>query len=176
MRNAGCGVRTNSEERSYGRALDMQNKELSRAKNSAYRYLALRPRSRAEVEKKLQDREFPPEVVRSVIEHLIRLGYLDDAKFAVQWASSRIRLRGFGRRRIEQELRTRGVSREVIQEALEGVFDESPEIEIARREAGKKLKGLGRYEPDVRRRRLAGHLERRGFPAGIIHAILHDFT
>ena len=152
----------------------VESKELVCARNTAYRFLSIRPRSRAEVEKKLQDREFPPEIVSSVIGHLTRLGYLDDGKFSSQWASSRVRLRGFGRRRIEQELRTKGISREVIKEALDDVFEESSEIEIARREAEKKLKNLARFEPEVRQRRLAGHLERKGFPSGVIHTILRS--
>ncbi len=160
-------------------AFDVQNgsaddKTLSRAKNSAYRYLSLRPRSRAEVENKLQDRGFSPDIIRSVIDHLTRLGYLDDGKFSIQWASSRVRLRGFGRRRIEQELRTKGINRELIKETLDGVFEESSEAEVARREAEKKLKTLARFEPDVQRRRLAGHLERKGFPSGVIHTILRS--
>lgn len=150
------------------------DKTRSRARNSAYRYLSIRPRSRAEVERKLQDREFPPDIVRYVIDHLTRLGYLDDGKFSVQWASSRVRLRGFGRRRIEQELRAKGINREIIKETLDGVFEESSEIDTARREAEKKLKGLARFEPEVRRRRLAGHLERKGFPSGVIHTILRS--
>ena len=161
-----------SGTRGPGRGAD--DKELTRARNSAYRYLSIRPRSRLEVEKKLHDREFPPDIVRSVIDHLTRLGYLDDGKFSSQWVSNRIRLRGFGRRRIEQELRTKGISRELIKETLDGVFEGSSEIDTARREAEKKLKTLARFEPEVRRRRLAGHLERKGFPSGVIHTILRS--
>ena len=148
------------------------DRELKRAKNVAYRYLALRPRSRAEVEKKLRDREFTAEVVSSVVDHLLRLRYLNDEEFARQWAAGRVRSRGFGRRRIEQELRLRGVGRETIAAALEGLFDERSETDLARREAEKKLRTLTRFEPEVRKRRLAGFLERKGFSSGIIRGIL----
>ncbi len=148
------------------------DKELKRARNSAYRYLAIRPRSRAEVEKRLRERDFAPDIVSAVVDHLLRLGYLNDEEFARQWASSRMRSRGFGRRRIEQELRQRGVERETVAAALEGLFEERSEIDLARREAEKKLRTLARFLPEVRRRRLAGFLERKGFPSGVIHAIL----
>ncbi len=149
-----------------------KSKELSRAQNAAYRYLAVRSRSRKEIEKKLRDRAFPEDIIVSVVEHCMRLGYLDDAGFARQWASARIRLRGFGRRRIEQELRNKGISREIINKTLGAVFEDSSEADIARREAEKKLKSLGRFEPEVRWRRLAGFLERKGYTSEVIHSIL----
>jgi regulatory protein len=154
--------------------MDQDEKEVKRARNTAYRYLTIRPRSRAEVEQKLHDRAFPSDIIQSVIDHLLRLGYLNDERFARQWAASRVRTRGFGRRRIEQELRTKGVSRDIIRVTLEGQFEDSAEIDVARREAEKKLRSLTRFEPDVRRRRLAGFLERKGFPSGIIRAVLRS--
>ncbi len=147
-------------------------KGLLRAKNAAYRLLTCRPRSRAEVEAKLLDKRFPDTVIRAVLIDLERLGYVDDRKFAEQWAASRVRLRGFGRRRIEQELRSKGVSRDIIRGALGQIFEDLPEADIAQREADKRLKSLARFDPETRRRRLAGFLERKGFSPEIIHAIL----
>lgn len=156
--------------------MEKDEKELKRAKNVAYRCLAIRPRSRAEVEKKLRDREFPPAIITSVIDHLLRLGYLNDEQFARQWAMSRVRSRGFGRRRIEQELRARGIGRDTIGMVLNGLFEEEAEIDVARREADRKLRTLSRFGPEVRKRRLAGFLERKGFTSEIIRAVLRSFS
>lgn len=150
----------------------MNEKEITRAKNAAYRLLTYRPRSRKELEEKLQEREFGDAVTKSVIAELMRLGYVNDREFACQWAAGRIRLRGFGRCRIEQELRNKGIGRDLIQEALGEVFGETSEADIARQETEKKLKSLTRLVPEVRRRRLAGHLERRGFSSAIIYDVL----
>lgn len=152
----------------------VHDKLLKRAKNSAYRYLTIRPRSRREVEQKLLDREFPPDIISPVIDHLVKLGYLNDEQFARQWAASRVRSRGFGRRRLEQELRIKGVSRDIISESLRDLFVEAPEAEVARKEADKKLRTLARFEPEVRRRRLAGFLERKGFSSEIIGTIIRS--
>lgn len=151
---------------------DANDKLLKRAKNSAYRYLTIRPRSRRELADKLRDREFSDHIVDAVLEHVTRLGYLDDGKFAAQWAAGRIRGRGFGRRRLEQELRTKGISRDIIKVTLDTLFEEAPEAKTARKEAEKKLRTLTRFEPEVRRRRLAGFLERKGFSSEIIRTIL----
>jgi len=151
---------------------ESEDKQLKRAKNSAYRYLTIRPRSNKELADKLHDKKFSDPVITAVLEHVTRLGYLDDGKFAAQWAASRIRSRGFGKRRLEQELRIKGISRDIIKETLTTLFEESAESDIARKEAEKKLRTLTRFEPEVRRRRLAGFLERKGFSSEIIRTIL----
>jgi regulatory protein len=171
----------------FGRAsrtVDLENRDaadqpeaaheklLKRAKNTAYRYLTIRPRSRKELADKLQDKEFSDTIITAVLEHVTRLGYLDDGKFAAQWAASRVRSRGFGRRRIEQELRIKGISSDIIKKTLNTLFVDAPEAETARKEADKKLRTLTRFEPEVRRRRLAGFLERKGFSSEIIRTIL----
>jgi regulatory protein len=153
---------------------DANEKLLKRARSTAYRYLTIRPRSSVEVERKLHDRKFPPDIVSSVIAHLIKLDYLNDEQFARQWAASRVRSRGFGRRRLEQELRSKGISRGTIKDTLDALFEEAPEADVARKEAAKKLRTLTRFEPEVRRRRLAGFLERKGYSSEIIRTILRS--
>jgi len=151
---------------------DLEHKELARAKNTAYRFLAYRPRSWAEIEKKLCDKGFTPSLIETVRDHLLRLGYVNDQKFACQWAASRARVKSYGRRRIEQELRQKGVDRETIREALAEALPLEDERETARKVAERKLRTMKIIEPEARRRRLAGFLERKGFPHDIIRDIL----
>jgi regulatory protein len=106
------------------------------------------------------------------MDHLLRLGYLNDAQFARDWAASRTRTRGYGRRRIEQELRNKGIDSDIIGETLARLFEETPETDVARKAAEKKLRSLTRFEPEVRKRRLAGFLERKGFSSEIIRSII----
>jgi len=148
------------------------DKECTRAKNIAYRYISYRPRSYAEVEKKLRGQGFGDVIVHAVLSNLIRLGYIDDEKFADQWAQSRVRLRGLGRRRIEQELRAKGVDRETARRALADVLTADLEIETARRAAERKLTTMRTLDRETRRRRLAGFLERKGFSFAVIRHIL----
>jgi len=148
------------------------DKEFTRAKNIAYRYLSYRPRSYTEVEKKLRDQGFGDVIVRAVLSNLIRLGYIDDEKFADQWAQSRVRLRGLGRRRIEQELRAKGVDRETVRRALDDALTADLEIETASRAAERKLTTMRTLDRETRRRRLAGFLERKGFSFAVIRHIL----
>jgi regulatory protein len=156
------------------RNAELEEKIVTRAKNAAYRLLTYRPRSRRELGEKLRDKEFPEELIEAVVDHCARLGYLDDRKFATQWASSRVRLRSFGRRRIERELRGKGVDRETISAALEAVFSPDTELGTAREAAEKKMKTLTSADRETRRRRLAGFLERKGFSFEIIRSVLRE--
>ena len=154
------------------RSAELEEKTLVRAKNAAYRLLTYRPRSRAELIQKLRDKEFDDAVVEAVVSDLVRLGYVDDRQFAEQWASSRVRLRAFGRRRIELELRNRGVDREIIEEALAAVFGAEPELGTAMSAAEKKLNTMRSTDRETRRRRLAGFLERKGYSFEIIRRVV----
>ena len=152
----------------------VDEKDLMRARNAAFRYLASRPRSTAEVEAKLRSRGVAQRTIGTVLSDLVRLGYINDKKFAGQWAESRMRVRLFGKRRIERELIDRGVERDVVQEELSGVFAPGLEQETARKAAEKKLRTLTISAPEIRKRRLAGFLERQGFSFEVIRTVLRE--
>lgn len=148
------------------------DKTTTRAKNAAYRLLTFRPRSRAELVGKLRDREFDETVIDRVLADLERFGYINDRRFAGQWAASRVRLRGLGRRRVEQELRNKGVDRDIIREVLVETLSPDDEMAVARETAERKLRSMKNLEPLARKRRLAGFLERKGFSSEIVHSII----
>ncbi len=152
---------------------DLRGKELTRARNAAYRLLTFRPRSHAELEQKLREREFDESVILDVLADLERLGYVNDRQFAGQWAAARLRLKGLGRRRIEQELRRKGVPQEIIREAVAEAVPIDEEREAAVKAAEKKLRTMPSVSSDVRMRRLAGFLERKGFSSEITRSIIH---
>jgi regulatory protein len=152
----------------------VNDKELTRAKNAAYRFLTYRPRSRAEIEAKLHDKEFNDAIIGAVLADLERLGYVNDLQFAHDWTRSRIRLRGFGRRRIEQELNNKGIGQEMIREVFAEVFSEGTESETAKLVVEKRLNTMKALDRETRRRRLAGFLERKGFSFDIIRNVLRD--
>ncbi len=157
------------------RTTDVDEKELARARDAAYRYLARRPRSRAEMEARLHEKGFDKAVVSETLTGLVSLGYVDDEKFALQWAENRIRLRNFGRRRIERELREKGIDGEVVRSALAGLLGPDEERETAEKAAGKKMQAMRSLDAETRRRRLAGYLERKGFSYEVIREIITHF-
>jgi regulatory protein len=169
------GMRTpeSTEEQGFVRqGPDNDDKIFVRAKNTAYRFLTYRPRSRAELRQKLQEKAFDTVVIDAVLEDLVRLGYVNDRQFAEQFASSRIRLRGLGRRRVARELGNKGIERGIVSETLARIFEGDTEIETAKKAAEKKLASLKEVDRGTRQRRLAGFLERRGFSYEVINTII----
>ncbi len=154
------------------RISDLTDKQLVRAKDTAYRYLSYRPRSRAELEAKLHDKGFDDAIVAAVLVDLARLGYVDDERFASQWAEGRIRLSSHGKRRIARELAGKGVDRTIVLRTLTEVLSPDKERELARQTAERKLLTLRACDHETRRRRLSGFLERKGFSYEVIRDIL----
>jgi len=132
----------------------------ARARLFVVRSLAVRMQSEAEIAKKLAARDVPPEVAIEAIEQVAGYGYIDDASLARQLARG-MKTRGYGRRRAEQKLRQRGLSRELSAAALDESYAERDEADLALEALGRKPVG-----DDGERRRAAAFLARRGFSAG----------
>lgn len=140
-----------------------------KAFDSAIRALARRDHGTAELERKLEARGFSAPVVAEVIGRLTAAGYLDDRRFAGQWAESAVRNgRGYGPR-LRLELTRRGVSREIIAEVLADIrasHDEEATLAalVARKFAGFDFQAAS----DRERRRVMNYLLRHGFGAAAV--------
>lgn len=135
----------------------------NRARTAALRFLAHRSRSEAEVRRRLESAH-TGEVVDRVIAWLRDQRYLDDAAFASEWRRQRELRRPRGQGLIRRELSRLGVSREMVETALEG-FDDAENAYLAAQKPAARLKdtGYARFKA-----RLWGHLQRRGFQADVI--------
>ena len=134
----------------------------------ALRFLDYRPRSRAEVRKKLEKRAIPPEVIKDVFKRLERSGLVDDERFAQDWVKNRSEFRPRSRRALAYELHQRGLADSAIEKALEGINEEA----LAYRAAVKQAR---RYEGlPIRdfRNKLGSYLARRGFSYEIIKEVV----
>ena len=127
------------------------------------RLLASRRRSEAELNQRLQ-RRYAAEAVRQVVAELRVKGLLNDLDFAQEWRKQRERRRPRGRGLIAQELFRLGVDKEVVSQALEG-FDAGENAYHAGRTYARRLEGRGYIEF---RKRLWGHLVRKGFQPSVI--------
>lgn len=141
--------------------------------NRALDLLAARPYTAKELRRKLVQKEVPPAEAEGVVERLTEAGLLDDARYAAQYARSKLVGAGASRRRIAQDLGRKGVSREVASEAVEQVIaDEDVDTAaVIERVARKKVAAMGDLEPLVLRRRLFAFLARRGYDADEIGAV-----
>jgi len=141
-----------------------------KSRNYAYKLLARRPRTVKELQDKLLAREVPPEILARVIAELKTSNYLNDEAYARSWAQNRLRSKGYGPRRVEQELFHKGIPREILERVIPEIYREVDLVELAREALRKKGKGPDR---DIKaRRRLSSYLWRKGFPEDVIREAL----
>ncbi|GAA4286769.1 regulatory protein RecX [Georgenia daeguensis] len=143
------------------------------ARTIALRQLTAAPRSRAQLEEAMARRDVPADVAGRVLDRFTEVGLVDDAAYAEMLVRTRHAERGLARRALAQELRRKGIEPEVAALALEQV-DESDERAAARRLVEKKARSTRGLDPQVRRRRLAGMLARKGFSGGVAMRAIDD--
>src|SRR6267378_4291035 len=102
----------------------------ARAFQRAVKLLAAKPRSVAELRERLLERGSSKATVETVIARLREYGYLDDERYAVGYASAKVRQQPIGRRRLQQSLQLKKVDPAVAEEALDQVFAETSEDEL----------------------------------------------
>ena len=144
---------------------------LSKALDSAYRYLARGPRSRFEVERRLRQKNFPDPVIHQVLRQLEEFRYLDDRALALQWARDRLTRRHWGPSRLRMELERKGIAREWTEEAIRELFEERDESTHAAELVAQRLKGRG-LRDSKEYRRLFAYLFRRGYSPDVIQCVL----
>lgn len=123
--------------------------------------LAVRPRSRRELERRLLAAGFEGPEVEDVLERLQRVGLVDDEEFARRVAEYQFGSRRAGRRAVTGALLEKGVAPDVIAR----VIDEAPdgEDERALALARARVQRMGSLEPAKAFGRLTGLLMRRGY-------------
>jgi regulatory protein len=127
--------------------------------HKALDFLSYRPRSRAEVEAYLQKRGLPEIQAEAIIERLEGAGLLNDAAFAQFWVENRERFRPRGPRALRHELWSKGISDDIIEQAL-ALVDVS---DGAYRSASKKARRMGQLDRQTFVRKIVEYLARRGF-------------
>lgn len=135
----------------------------------ALRYLERRAHTEQELRQKLEAKATPPHEIEVVLSKLKGYGYVDDAKFARDWQRARNDYRPMGIRRIQFELRRKGVAKEIVRTIS---AEREEEYQLAFKAAAARRWQYQGLEPQTFRRRMAGFLTRRGFNYDIIKAVL----
>ncbi len=149
----------------------MTDKKKKPADQKALELLLYRDRSVSALSDKLRKYDYNEEEIASAIEAVSGFGYLNDEKYAGNYIS--LNMKRKGRTAIIRELKAKGIDEEIIEKAVsETEFDEEGLIlEMLIKKAGEPH-ALNEKEY----RRLFGFFARRGFPQGLIHKILKNYS
>jgi regulatory protein len=146
--------------------------EFTVALTKALRFLGYRPRSRQEMERYLQGKGYENSLIRTVLERLEADKLLNDSEFASQWIENRQVFRPRSQRMMKMELRRKGLSDGVIEDAFLKAGLQELELALA---AGRKLMGhYQKLKPLEFRRKLAAALQRRGFSYDTVKECLNQ--
>ncbi len=146
----------------------------------AERHIAARMRSELEIRQYLRRKDIPDAIIEETIDDFRRVRLLDDEEFARAWVRDRMRLKPKSTQLLRRELLAKGIAADIVEAVLTESEQDDPAlaVELAR------IWVRRHRNPDMEsaRRRLAGYLQRRGFPASaaftavreVLNADAHD--
>lgn len=137
------------------------------------RQLAMAPRSRAQLEKKLRQRGCPDDVAEQVLDRMTEVGLVDDQAFAELVVRSKHSGRGLARKALSHELRKQGIDADVADEALSQVAPADERLK-AEELVAKKLRTMHGLDASTQARRLASMLARKGYSSEIAWPVIRD--
>lgn len=139
------------------------HEDFSKALHLGLKALSVKSRSCQEFQALLKRKGFDEEVIDQVIDHLQHLRYLDDKKYALEYALTQAKRRLWGQLKIQNELRRQGISKQDVEQALGEWNKEIDEKETLEKAARKKLKMIGKLDDDKKVGKLYRYLKRKGF-------------
>lgn len=134
-----------------------QKSDFGKLYERALKWLAIRPRSKWELDTYLTKITKNEEHKNKIAAKLQKLGFIDDKKFAESWINSRHILKATSRRKLWVELKQKRVPNDVIEDSL--AADETDEVEVLKDLIKRKSK-QSQYSD---REKLMAYLTRQGF-------------
>ena len=191
-RNKLC-IRANGSATERSNSNNNNNQE-ALCKASVLRMIGRRSHSRSELKRKLKERGYEEDCIERVLDRMEEVGLQDDSEYALIFARSKWRQSTWSPRKIEIELRRKGVEEDDIQRALDSVFGDDgginmkeylesandygvngfvPEADLLRA-AKRQFESYGsaNISKEAKRRRVIGWLQRRGYSWDVIQGII----
>ncbi|MBM3440200.1 MAG: RecX family transcriptional regulator, partial [Bacteroidetes bacterium] len=110
--------------------------------------------------------------VEKIIGKLIEEDYLNEERFAVQFAGGRFRMKKWGKVKIRYALRQKNVSEYCIKKGLKAI-DEDDYLNTLSQLFAQKLKELkGQKNQFIRKRKIQDYLVQKGYESDLIYALL----
>lgn len=139
----------------------IQASDARRAQEKALYLLEYRNYSKRELTEKIARTAASREAAQAAAGRMEELGLIDDRRFGEDYAKELFSRKGYGARRVAQELRRKGLDQELVQELVEKYGSPEQSGENIRRVLEKKYPGW-REDEKVRRRAFAA-LQRLGY-------------
>lgn len=137
----------------------------------AMRYCARQDRCTREVVEKLDSLDVPESYREDILERLRSDRFLDDARFAEAYVGGKFRMKRWGRLKISNGLRMKGISDELIRDALKVIPPQAYQ-QAAEKWVSSKLNKWSDLSELQRRRKVSAFLYSKGFEPELAGRIL----
>lgn len=140
---------------------------LDEAKEKMQRFCAYQERCHKEVIQKLRSMRMIPAAIDVIVVYLIENNFLSEERFAKSFVRGKFHNKKWGRVRIVRELKLRGITHFLIQEALEEIEEEYEETfdKIAER----KFDSITEKNVMKARKKLADYLLYKGWESHLVY-------
>ncbi len=139
------------------------------------KYCAYQERCVKDVRDKLKTFDLPQEEKTKILDYLLDNRFVNDERFAKSFVRGKVNQSGWGMNKIRFHLIQKGITKELIDEAL-GQTDEEVYrqrlIEILKTKA-KTVKAANDYE---KKRKLAAYAMQKGFESNLVWEVLKDLA
>ena len=152
----------------------MNNKYHSKeeALQKAKQYCAYQERCHSEVKEKLYSLGMNKNETNELLSELISDNYLNEERFAIQFAGGKFRIKQWGRIKIKYGLKQKQVSDYCIKKALKAI-DESDYKKTAEKLFEQKLRTLKAEKNSfIKKRKLQDHLLQKGFETDVVRKLI----
>lgn len=159
------------------------------ALDAALGYLSRRLLTRFEMVQRLGQKGFSTEEIEKALERLTEWGYLNDREYALSYCRSK--QSSYSKKRIQVELKHKGIEEELILEVLEETYLPSQEQTLCRQQAHKIwMEELRRWESSCQhkksyakipqklflKQRVGQKLLQKGYSLEMVHLIIDEIT
>ena len=135
-------------------------------------YCVYQERAHKEVKEKLYGFGLHKKEVEEAMSQLIEENYLNEERFAIQFAGGRFRIKHWGRMKIKNELRQKQVSEYCIKKALASI-DEGDYKRKLKKLFAEKLRTLSTEKNSfVRNKKLQDHLLQKGYESEMVRGMI----
>ncbi len=146
----------------------MKTYTVSEALGKLRHYCAYQERCHKEVKDKLKTMHMIPEAMEQIIGSLVSENYLNESRFAQQFAHGKFAIKHWGKLRITRELKARSIANYDIQKAL-STIESNAYYEKITTISDKKWQQLEGNKLQIRKQKLYQYLTYRGWEASLIY-------
>lgn len=139
------------------------------------KYISVRLRSIKEIKDYLKKKEDNIELIDIVVNKLIKLGYLDDNKFAKAFIKDKLSFTSMGDYKIKMELQRLGVSYEIIEDNIL-LIDENLLEEKIKKNIEKDIRTNKKYSGTILKNKIYNHLVSSGYSKEKVISILNNYN